>query len=364
MRSLLTRKVIIGIAVAVAAILIPPLVVADDFIMHLLVLSAIFVALASSLNLVMGYSGLLSLGHQAFFGLGAYASALLSGAGWPLPLAILAAGAVSTIAARGIGAVLLRMRSAFFVIATIAFAEILRIVSINWVEVTNGPMGITNVTPLHVDLPGIGYIDLTDPYFAYYPTAILAAASVAVVALVVHSRIGNGLVAMREAEYVARSIGIDTNRYAMQSVLVAAFIAGLAGSLYAHYVLLVSPDVFYFGIMVTMVVMVLAGGMGTLVGPVIGAVAFTILPEQLRASDDFRLIIYGAIIVALVRFAPEGLWGIARRISADITRRRARARLPEEARPAASQETAANEPSEPIGVDRSSQEPAPTRERT
>ena len=364
MRSLLTRKVIIGIAVAVAAILIPPLVVADDFIMHLLVLSAIFVALASSLNLVMGYSGLLSLGHQAFFGLGAYASALLSGAGWPLPLAILAAGAVSTIAARGIGAVLLRMRSAFFVIATIAFAEILRIVSINWVEVTNGPMGITNVTPLHVDLPGIGYIDLTDPYFAYYPTAILAAASVAVVALVVHSRIGNGLVAMREAEYVARSIGIDTNRYAMQSVLVAAFIAGLAGSLYAHYVLLVSPDVFYFGIMVTMVVMVLAGGMGTLVGPVIGAVAFTILPEQLRASDDFRLIIYGAIIVALVRFAPEGLWGIARRISADIARRRARARLPEEARPAASQETAANEPAEPIAVDRSSQEPAPTRERT
>jgi branched-chain amino acid transport system permease protein len=363
MRELLSRNVIIGIAIAVAAILIPPLVVADPFTMHLLVLSAIFVALASSLNLVMGYSGLLSLGHQAFFGLGAYASALLSGAGWPLLAAIAAAGVVSTVAARGIGAVLLRMRSAFFVIATIAFAEILRIVSINWVEVTNGPMGITNVAPLHLDLPMIGYIDLSDAYFAYYPAAILAAASVAVVAFVVHSRIGNGLIAMREAEYVARSIGMDTNRYAMRSVLIAAFIAGLSGSLYAHYVQLVSPDVFYFGIMVTMVVMVLAGGMGTLVGPVIGAVAFTILPEYLRASDDYRLIIYGAIIVALVRLAPEGIWGIARRVSADITRRRRRPGPAQEAPQVAPREAAADAPSETVRADRARQEPAPTQER-
>src|ERR687895_787710 len=178
---------IIAIAIGLLAIFVPPLVVPDPFIMHLLVRSAIYAAFATSLNLVMGYSGLLSLGHQAFFGLGAYGSAILSALGIPLWGAVIAAGGVSTLAARGIGAVLLRMRSAFFVIATIAFAEILRIVSINWVEVTNGPMGITNVTPLHINLPGIGYIDLTDPYFAYYPTAILAAASVAVVALVVHS---------------------------------------------------------------------------------------------------------------------------------------------------------------------------------
>lgn len=346
MHQLLSRNVIIGVAVAIVGILVPPLVVVDAFIMHLLVLSAIFVALASSLNLLIGYSGLLSLGHQAFFGLGAYASALLSAAGWPLLAAIAAAGAVSTVAARGIGVVLLRMRSAFFVIATIAFAEILRLVSINWIEVTNGPMGITNVAPLHIDLPGIGYIDLSDPYFAYYPAAILAAASVAVVAFVVRSRIGNALVAMREAEYVARSIGIDTNRYAMRSVLIAAFIAGLSGALYAHYVQLVSPDVFYFGIMVTIVVMVLAGGIGTLVGPVIGAVAFTVLPELLRASDDYRLIIYGAIIVALVRFAPEGLWGIARRFSRGITNKGSRPGRAEQASQAVTRKAPVDSPQE------------------
>jgi branched-chain amino acid transport system permease protein len=294
-----------AVGVGLLAILVPPLVVPDPFIMHLLVLSAIYAAFATSLNLVMGYSGLLSLGHQAFFGLGAYASAILSGLGIPLWGAMVAAGGVSTVAARGIGAVLLRMRSAFFVIATIAFAEILRILSINWVEVTNGPMGIAGVAPLR-----LGPIDLSDPYLAYYPAAILAATSVLVTALVVNSRTGNALVAMREAEYVARSVGIDTNRYALWSVLVSAFIAGLAGSMYAHYVQFVSPDVFYFTIIVSLVVMVLAGGMGTLVGPVLGALVFTILPELLRASDRYRLVIYGAIIVLLVRFAPEGLWGL------------------------------------------------------
>jgi branched-chain amino acid transport system permease protein len=302
---LLGPRRITAIGIGLFAIFVPPLVVPDPFIMHLLVLSAIYAAFATSLNLVMGYSGLLSLGHQAFFGLGAYASAILSALGVPLWGAVVAAGGVSTLAARGIGAVLLRMRSAFFVIATIAFAEILRVVSINWVGVTNGPMGISGVAPLR-----LGAIDLSDPYLAYYPAAILAALSVLVTALVVNSRIGNALVGMREAEYVARSVGIDTNRYAMWSVLVSAFIAGLAGSLYAHYVQFVSPDVFYFSIIVSLVVMVLAGGMGTLVGPVLGALVFTILPELLRASDRYRLVIYGSIIVLLVRFAPEGLWGL------------------------------------------------------
>jgi branched-chain amino acid transport system permease protein len=303
--SLLRPKVIVATALGLLAIFLPPLVVPDPFIMHLLVLSAIYAALATSLNLVMGYSGLLSLGHQAFFGIGAYASVLLSGLGIPLWGAVAAAGGISTVAARGIGAVLLRMRSAFFVIATVAFAEILRIVSINWVGLTNGPMGVSGVEPLH-----LGPIDLSDPYLAYYPTSILAAASMLVVALVVRSRVGNALVAMREAEYVARSVGIDTNRQALWSVLVSAFIAGLAGSMYAHYVQFVSPDVFFFPLMVTLVVMVLAGGMGTLAGPVVGAVVFTILPELLRASDRYRLVIYGTIIVLLVRFAPEGIWGL------------------------------------------------------
>ena len=310
---------ITAIVIGLVAIFVPPLVVPDPFIMHLLVLSAIYAAFATSLNLVMGYSGLLSLGHQAFFGLGAYASAILSGLGIPLWGAVVAAGGVSTLAARGIGAVLLRMRSAFFVIATIAFAEILRVVSINWVEVTNGPMGITGLAPLR-----LGPIDLSDPYLAYYPAAILAAMSVAVTALVVKSRIGNALVAMREAEYVARSVGIDTTRYALWSVLISGFIAGLAGSIYAHYVQFVSPDVFYFGIIVSLVVMVLAGGMGTLVGPVLGALVFTILPELLRASDRYRLVIYGVIIVLLVRFAPEGLWGLVRKGSGLVGSRRER----------------------------------------
>lgn len=311
-------------AVAVLAIMIPPLVVPNSFYMHLLVLAGLFAALASSLNLVMGYSGLLSLGHQAFFGLGAYTSALLSLAGVPLGWALMASAVVPLVCARVIGAVLLKTRGAFFVIATIAFAEVLRLVSLNWVDVTRGPAGITGIPPLHIDLPLVGFIDLSDPYLAYYPVAFLAVGSVLLCAVVARSRVGSGLIAMRESEYVARALSIDTDRYALTSVIVAAAIAGLTGAMYGYYLQFVSPDVFNFGnIMVPLVVMVLAGGMGTLAGPVIGAVIFTITPELLRASNEFRLIIYGVLIVLFVRFIPGGFVGIGRTLARVVAGRKA-----------------------------------------
>jgi branched-chain amino acid transport system permease protein len=301
--------------------LLPPLVIKDTFVMHLLVLAGIFAVLATGLNLVMGYSGLLSLGHHAFFGLGAYASALSAAAGLPLLLAIVAGGAAGLVASRLIGAILLKLRSAFFVIATIAFAEILRVTSLNWIPVTNGPMGIAGIPPLRIVLPFFEF-QFNTPHRAYYFIWAVVGLTVVVVRYLVASPMGVGLVAMRESEYVARSLGIDTARLALRSVVIGSTIAGVAGALYGHYVQFVSPDVLTFGVMITLVVMVLGGGMGTLWGPVLGAVIFTLGPEFLRAGDQYRLLVYGLIIVLLVRFLPNGLWGTAQDLVRKARRRR------------------------------------------
>lgn len=307
--------------------LLLPLLIRDNFIMHLLVLAGIFAILASGLNLVMGYSGLLSLGHHAFFGLGAYASALTATAGLPLLLAIVSGGIAGMVASRLIGAILLKLRSAFFVIATIAFAEILRVVSLNWIPVTNGPMGIAGVPPLRILLPFFEF-QFNTPHRAYYFIWALVGVTVAVVRYLIASPMGIGLVAMRESEYVARSLGIDTARLALRSVVIGSTIAGVAGALYGHYVQFVSPDVLTFGVMITLVVMVLGGGMGTLWGPVVGAVIFTLGPEFLRAGDQYRLLVYGIIIVLLVRFLPNGLWGTGEELIQRARRKRGAAAEP------------------------------------
>lgn len=299
----LTSRPLLAVAVVVAIVGMP-MVITDGFYMHLMVLAAIFAIAVTGLNLVMGYSGLLSLGHHAFFGIGAYASAIAAEAGVPLllsiPLGAVAAGAASFLT----GLLLLRLRAAFFVIATIAFAEIARTVVLNWVDVTNGPMGMTGVAPL-----GLFGMEFDDPSQAWYPVVIVLALVVFFVDRVLRSPMGTEMVAMRESENVARSLGIDTGRLALRSVLIGSSIAGLAGALYVHYLQFASPDVFSFSVMITMVVMVIGGGMGTLVGPLLGALVFTTGPELLRSSEDYRLIIYGSIIILVVRFLPEGVWG-------------------------------------------------------
>ncbi len=292
--------VVAPLAIVVAA----PFVVTDNFYMHLLVISGIFAIAVTGLNLVMGYSGLLSLGHHAFFGIGAYGSALAQEAGLPLLLAVLVGTVVAGAASLVTALILLRLRAAFFVIATIAFSEIVRAIALNWVSLTNGPMGMTGVAPL-----SLFGIDLSEARMAWYLVVAALAAVVAIVRWLLHSPMGTEMVAMRESENVARSLGIDTGQLALRSVVIGSAMAGLAGALYVHYLQFASPDVFSFSVMITMVVMVLGGGMGTLLGPLLGAVVFTGGPELLRAGDDYRLIIYGVIIVLLVRFMPEGVWG-------------------------------------------------------
>jgi branched-chain amino acid transport system permease protein len=298
-------RLLLGVAAVVGLFLAGSL--SGPYQAQIATLAAIYVILASSLNLLLGYSGLLSLGHQAFFGFGAYCSAYITTEyGLPMPLGLLGSAAAGFVVAWIIGKITLRLRAAFFVIATFAVAGIGSQVALNWVDVTGGPVGLAGIPPL-----GVGDVQFFEPTATFPVCFVIAGVCVVFVARLSQSGLGYSLRGMAKNENLARAVGIDTARHANLAFSIGGAMAAVAGSLYAHTVGFISPEVFDFSIMINTLLMVIGGGLGTVVGPVIGAILFTQLPELLRFSDEWRLVIYGAILVLLVRFLPRGLWGSA-----------------------------------------------------
>jgi branched-chain amino acid transport system permease protein len=293
-----------GIIVAVAALTLP-LWLSSAYHLHVAIMAGIFGVLALSLNLLLGFTGQLSLGHAAFFGIGAYTSALLTlKAEWPFWPALAAAVALAGAAGWLIGRLALKLRGAYFVLVTISFAGVISLVSVNWIELTNGPLGLPGVPA-----PELFGWSLRSKTAYYYLVLAALALSYLICARLVRSRIGRAFVALRENEPLAESIGVDVTHYLVLATVVSAAMAGLGGSLYAHYTRFVSPEVFLFTYTVTMVIMVVAGGKGTLAGPLVGAVLFTVLPETLRAaaSWQWQMLAYGVLLVLLVFFLPRGI---------------------------------------------------------
>jgi branched-chain amino acid transport system permease protein len=303
-----------------AALATLPLWMQNSYILHILVITGIFIIAAMSLNLLLGYAGQLSLGHAAFFGIGAYASSLAS-LGFnvmgfelqPKPVwiamlfGVLAAGACGWF----IGRIAFKVRGAYFVIVSISFAEVVRLVALNWVELTQGPMALNNIPPL--TLAGFTFWKKPENYWLVLGTALVC---YVLIRRLVHSRAGRAMVALRENEPLATSVGIDVTRYLVLSAVVSAAMAGAAGALYAHYIRIVDPDVFLFIYTVTMVIMVVTGGKGTLAGPVVGGLIFGLLPETLRAlaiQPEVQWIVYGVLMVLVVYFLPQGIVPALRR---------------------------------------------------
>ena len=282
-----------------------PFWLADPYVLHVVIMAGIFGVLALSLNLLLGYAGQLSLGHVAFFGIGAYTSALLTlRLEWSVWPALACAVALAALAGWLIGRLALKLRGAYFVLVTISFAGVISLVSINWMELTNGPLGLPGVPA-----PELGPWSLRAKSAYYYLVLGGVALSYLVCARLVGSRIGRAFLALRENEPLAESVGVDVTHYLVLAAVVSAGMAGLAGSLYAHYTRFVSPEVFLFTYTVTMVVMVVAGGKGTLAGPLVGALLFTALPEALRlaTSWQWQMLAYGVLLLLLVYFLPRGI---------------------------------------------------------
>lgn len=290
---------------ALAALL--PLVVRDQYLLHIAIMVLFYAVLASSLNLVVGYVGEFSLGHTAFLGTGAYAAAILSTQyGWPIWATVPVAGLLAAVVGVVIGGITLRLQGPFFVIVTLSFAEVLRLVADNWIGLTNGPMGIAGI-PQPELLGDAG--NLGAKQFYYGVAWVLLAVTLYLSFRFVHSNAGRAAVAVRENRYVAQSIGIRPLSYSMLALVLGALLSGMAGGFYAHYISFVGPEVFRFAFMVSMIIMVLIGGKGTLVGPLLGALVVTFLEEYLREAKELRLSIFGLAVITIVLFLPRGLMG-------------------------------------------------------
>jgi branched-chain amino acid transport system permease protein len=293
--------------IALALALLAPLTVYNDYVMHIGVNVMFSVILATSFNLIVGYVGEFSLGHTAFFGIGAYTAALLSVRfALPFQMTVVAAAFVAALFGLGIGAVTLRLRGPYFVIVTLCFAEVLRLIANNWVDLTNGPMGISGIAmPAWATSGSI----LQQKIAFYYAGLLLAVLSLFISYRFVYSNVGRAAIAVRENRFVAQSLGIWPFYFGLVTFVLAAAIAGVAGGFYAHYFTFVGPEVFDFSFMITMIIMVLAGGKGTLVGPVLGAFIVVVLEEYLREFKELRFSIFGLIVIGVVIFLPRGLMG-------------------------------------------------------
>ena len=308
LRSIVTSRRFWLVLVAVAIALLP-MVFTSSYWRTNLIVCAINVLLAIGLDFVLGYAGQLNLGQSAFYGIGAYASTLLiMKLGVPFWIAFVLATALSGLAGALLSLFAVRLRGHYLAIASLGFAVITHQVLLNWISLTQGPLGIYAIAPPPpLALPGLSPIVFSNPANLFYLTAGFALLTYLFLDQLVRSPIGETLTAIREDEVSAAALGIDAPRWKAFAFAVSSAVAGAAGCFYAAFVGTLVPDAFFITESFTILAMVIVGGMGTLIGPVIGAVLLTVLPELLRGIGDLRLIVYGAAVTLVVLFMPGGI---------------------------------------------------------
>ncbi len=281
-----------------------PVVIKKDSIMNLLILIFLYITLASSWNILGGYTGQTSLGHAAFFGLGSLATRLLWTEGFPLIPSILAGGGLAIIFALIIGAPAFRLKGVYFAIGTLALAEILNVT-------------VGNLFPLITALPteDLAKYQLISRFYLFLVLAII---SIGVAYVLVNSRIGLGMMAVKEEEDAAESLGINALIHKLVALSLSAFFTGLAGGAFAYY-----HVSYYFQFPFTpvwsldMLTMVYIGGTGTILGPIIGAIFFVVVKEYLVLNlGEYHLIVFGILFILVVLFLPGGIisaWKLARK---------------------------------------------------
>jgi ABC-type branched-subunit amino acid transport system permease subunit len=279
------------------------------YILHVLIFTALFAALALSYDLVVGHVGSLSLAHPAFFGIGAYTAAILATAmRWPFLADVTAAVLAAAVVAALVGVPLFRLAEHAFAVGTLGFALVASVVANNWVEVTRGPLCITGIPR-----PRVGALAITT-LPGYYWLALGALGAVALLYRGLTTfRLGRAFHAVRDNEPLAGAAAINPLKYRLLAFTIGAALAGGVGALYVHYLSVMCPDEMTVALTVNLLVIVFLGGVGSLRGVLVGAVLFTALPEVLRLAPTWRLVIYGALLLLVVVRSPEGLESLLRR---------------------------------------------------
>jgi branched-chain amino acid transport system permease protein len=305
MRPFRVWKIFIFFAVVTACSVVPRFL-HNDYLVQVVFRIVLFAALGLAWNLVGGYAGQLSLGHVAFFGLGAYGLAIFTARGLPAWISIFLAAIVAASFAAIIGQIVFRLHGPYFTLSTIAFGEVLRLGAAN-LTITGGAIGLSTPT----------LFTGGNSWRLYY----FAAVALAVICFLVnfateHSRPGYYLLAIREDEDTASAVGIDTASYKARALVISAFLTALGGALYASAFQYIVPDsVLTLEISVQVAIITMLGGAGTLMGPIIGAVLLLSASELFKNQfQESHLLIYGVLIVIVVLFLPEGIVGGLRQL--------------------------------------------------
>ncbi len=289
----------------------------NPYYIGVLVFVGIYALITICLSLLLGYAGQISLGHAAFFGIGAYASGLLTTRVHMSPwLALVCAMVITGVMAYLIGKPVLKLRGHYLAMATLGFGEIVYIFFTAEVGLTGGPSGFGQIPRLAVG----EFIFKKDIHFYYlvWGTIIIL---LALVLNIIDSRIGRALRSIHGSETAANAMGVNTASYKMQIFVFSAVIASLAGSYYAHFVTFVSPTTFDANMSILLVTMVIVGGMSNVWGAILGAALLSILPEYLRTVGDYDILVYGGVMLVIMMFAPDGLAGIGTALGRRLLRK-------------------------------------------
>ena len=275
--------------------------------MYVVNLVGISVILALGLALLTGFTGQISLGHAAFFGIGAYASALLtSKLAIPFWFSCPLGGVLAALISLGIGLPALRIRGHYLALATLGFGQIIQLILIHWDSLTNGPRGLV------VARPALGGLKFSSDSTYYYVILIVTAALTWFSWNLVRSRIGRAFISIRDSAVASASLGINLTKYKVLAFLLSSFYAGVAGSLYGPLVKFIDPLGFGLWQSALYLMMIVVGGMASIPGALIGAVLLTVLPEILRGFAQYREVIYGVALLLCLIFIPRGIYGLFR----------------------------------------------------
>jgi branched-chain amino acid transport system permease protein len=299
------------LAVSLAALVLAPVIVRDPFFVHLFIMVLMWTVLGASWNILGGYGGQVSFGHATFLGAGAYTTMIfylkLGLAPW---WGLFLGGVAAALISLPIGLICFRLRGPYFALSTLAVAEIVRMVALNWESLTNGPVGllITFLPPVSLGGQALNWESKT-PF--YYLAAGIALFSILLTKILSRSRLGAYLLALREDIDSAEAIGINTVRVRLAALALSAFLAGVAGGFYAMYLRYIDPDaVFSIALSVEMVFIAVVGGLTTVAGPLVGAIFLVTLGETFR--EHFlvgHLVFYGLFMMLAIRYMPDGVWG-------------------------------------------------------
>lgn len=278
----------------------------SQYIMRILIMIGIYSMLGMGLNLLTGYTGLVSLGHAGFFAIGAYTSSLLMlHFNLPFLLAMLAGACLAALVGMLLGLPSLRLSGSYLTIVTLGFGEIIKMVIMNWSTVTNGTLGLKNIPK-----PSFFGVNMTlANHGLYYMMLILVLLVGLSCMAIVHSRTGRAFQAIKEDEMAATMMGIKTTRFKVFSFVLSAFITGVAGSFYASLVGFIDANSFTFDVSTLIISVVIVGGMGTMRGMFLGAALLIAFPEVSRFLMDYRFVVYGLLLVVMMRFRPQGILG-------------------------------------------------------